>query len=389
MRYMFSNAPNYAYAYYPYSNTDKRAGDIHLNPNFEGSSTNRFSGTPGNYGYMALIHETFHALGLKHPGNYNGSGTGEGPFLSPNQDNTTNTVMSYNSPSNYALTPMSYDLSALQYIYGAKSKNPANTTYAFTNVYRYAVDGVFQGSTSPIKQSIWDSSGIDTLDFSALSSSGSYRFDLNSGGILTTQSAYNSVSYTDRSTGSLYTTSQFGTTIAENVSIENSVNSRGSDRIIANSLSNRFLGYTFGTFTGNDVYESTSASDVLELSGYNLANLTPTVNGTNLTLNLGTNGSIVLENYYGSNGSMPLLIAGNYYTYNATSGWQVTLPPVMSEPAPSDLEPGVTIEIDEPFNSPEPLQPVECYCSACLGNSNSFNTIGSSHLIDVIQGDRA
>ncbi len=147
---------------------------------------------PGTYGYAAVIHETLHALGLKHPGNYNAEGVGtDGPYLSSNEDNNTNTIMSYNNGGRGAgynsLTPMAYDMRALQYLYGARDNNSSRTTYAFSNVYAYSVSGqTFGSTTTPVKQSIWDSGGVDTLDFSGLSSSSSYRFDLNQGGTITT-----------------------------------------------------------------------------------------------------------------------------------------------------------------------------------------------------------
>ena len=100
IRYMYSDGkanPSdaaysfYAYGYYPGEGV---GGDVHLNPN----QANSFEGGASTYGYMALIHETLHTLGLKHPGSYNaGGGTTEGPFLSPSDDNTTNTVMTYNN----------------------------------------------------------------------------------------------------------------------------------------------------------------------------------------------------------------------------------------------------------------------------------------------------
>ena len=346
IRYMYSDGKTspsdaaysfYAYAYDPGSNT---GGDVHLNPNRSAS----FEGSPGTYGYMELLHETLHTLGLKHPGNYNvAGGTTEAPFLSPAEDNTTNTVMTYNSGTSdtqyrgsKAITPMSYDIRALQYLYGARSRNANATTYTFNTVYGYGVASQFFGSsTTELKQSIWDSGGVDTLDFSGLSS-GSYRFDLNPGGILTTQSSFNGSTYYDYGQdskptdgipqGPQYVTSNFGTTIAYGTTIENLINSRGNDYIIANTASNVFKGYTFGTFTGDDVIDSSSAADTLELAGFNLSNLTTAVSGSNLTIGLGASGSIQLQNYYGANGSMRLLVGGTYYTYSSLGSWVAAAP---------------------------------------------------------------
>ena len=117
------------------------------------------SPTIGTYGWQTIVHEIGHALGLKHPGNYNAGGGGAaGPFLSAAADNQRNSVMSYNSPSDgrifsYTIkksgtgvsfsgtassacvtTFMPYDITALQYLYGANSKAATFTpTTTFTN----------------------------------------------------------------------------------------------------------------------------------------------------------------------------------------------------------------------------------------------------------------
>ena len=404
VRYMYSDGRSnpsnaaysfYAYGYYPDSNT---GGDVHLNPNRAAS----FEGSAGTYGYMALLHETLHTLGLKHPGNYNvGGGTTESPFLSPAEDNTTNTVMTYNngtSDTQYhgskAITPMTYDIRALQYLYGARSRNANATTYTFNTVSSYSVAGQFFGSTTTeLKQAIWDSGGVDTLDFSGLSSGSSYRFDLNSGGILTTQSSYNGSTYYDYSQdskptdgipqGSQYLTSGFGTTIAYGTTIENLINSRGNDYIIANAASNVFKGYTFGTFTGDDVIDASSAADSLELAGFNLSNLTTAVSGSSLTIGLGSYGSIRLQNYYGASGSMKVLVGGTYYTYSGS--WQVAAPAARSAPSASlDVAAsasGLTATVASTPKMQLPT-PAACTCPICSGTTTSL--LGTSSLVSAI-----
>lgn len=281
MRYMFSNGPSYAYAYYPFSSTSPIAGDVHLTSNYETDSLNRFSGNPGNHGYMSLIHETLHGLGLKHPGDYNGDGTGEPPFLPFREDNTTNTLMSYNFTGNSAANPMPYDISALQYIYGAKALNGTDTTYSFSSVYGYTANGKSSGSsTTPMKLTIWDSGGIDTLNFSALSSNASgYRFDLREGEINTTQSAYNGTSYTGRgdASGTVYQTSTNGTAIAYNSVIENVVGSSSKDIITGNDASNNLSGNG-----GNDLLNGGAGNDTL-IGGAGVDTVTGGIGNDSLT----------------------------------------------------------------------------------------------------------
>ncbi len=124
LRYLLSDGPSYAYAYYP-SNSET-GGDVHLNPQ------HNWGEGAGSGNYSTLVHETLHALGLKHPGDYNGDGPGDSPFLPANEDNGLNTVMSYyrgakQDNPNTAMDesklpvntgPESYDLKALEYLYG-------------------------------------------------------------------------------------------------------------------------------------------------------------------------------------------------------------------------------------------------------------------------------
>jgi hypothetical protein len=312
IQYIGNVKPGYAYAYYPGTGD---GGDVYLNPSYDNNSdTNGFQGGPGTHGFMSIIHETLHALGLKHSGNYDSSGSGNPPFLSYGDDNTTNTVMSYNfnsvsysSISYGASTPMSYDIKALQYLYGAKSLNPSNTTYSFSTVYGFS-DGVkFWGNTNQsTKVTIWDSSGSDTLDFSNLAFDASgYRFDLQSGGIVTSQNAYNAYFYQAKDsslsggkTTSQYSTSAYGTVISFDV--ENLINSTSNDSIYANNLANRFGGYSPQRYTGNDFIYNASSQDTLDLLAY--SSVSQTQSGNDLVIGLGNNGSITVKNYYaGSN----------------------------------------------------------------------------------------
>lgn len=102
------------YAYYP--STDAMGGDIWIANNYDYNT----SPTVGSYGYLTLMHEIGHAIGLKHPGNYNAGGGGsEPPYLSAGQDNTDNTVMSYTDGSvQYPTAVGPYDTLAARYLYG-------------------------------------------------------------------------------------------------------------------------------------------------------------------------------------------------------------------------------------------------------------------------------
>ncbi|MFN8693203.1 MAG: M10 family metallopeptidase, partial [Holosporales bacterium] len=234
IRVMNSSSPSYAYAYLP-TGSHPATGDIHLNTSYDRTGdTNGFQHGAGSHGYMSLIHELGHALGLKHP------------HETPNAmdgavNNTSNTVMTYNFTGSSAGTFMPYDIKVLQGFYGAKSFNAGDSTYAFSRVDSFTVGGASLLTTGSLstKQTIWDSGGTDTLDFSGLASNSSgYVFDLKQGGFLTTQAAYNAISYSGG------TTHTFGTAIAYDVIIENVISSGSNDYIIGNSAANRFGGYT-------------------------------------------------------------------------------------------------------------------------------------------------
>lgn len=261
LRYMLSSGPEYAYARYPENSAI--GGDVHLNPSYDNAFTSDgFQGGLGTHGFMTLVHESLHALGLKHPGNYNGGGTGEPPFLPYREDNTTNTVMSYNFAGNSASTLMPYDIKALQYLYGARSYNAGNTTYTFDTVFGFADGSRYWGSpTNRTKAAIWDSGGTDTLNFSRLAFNNSgYLFNLNQGGMLTTQSAYNGTSYRARgdASGTFYNTTTYGTAIAYGMTIENAIGSSSNDTIVGNGTANFLQGGS-----GNDFLSGGSGHDTL------------------------------------------------------------------------------------------------------------------------------
>jgi serralysin len=72
---------------------------------------------PGGDGYETLLHELGHALGLKHPFLEAGEPANT-PVLSPSQDNTGNTLMSYTEAGGPHSTYGQYDIAALNWLYG-------------------------------------------------------------------------------------------------------------------------------------------------------------------------------------------------------------------------------------------------------------------------------
>ena len=165
-----AQASSAAYAYYP--NQGSQGGDVYLANNVA-SFTNAASWDKGGYEWETIIHEIGHALGLKHPGNYNAGGGGTaGPYLSKSLDNRTNSLMSYNNDAKTAhlvtnngagglassyVNPDSFqilDIAALQYLYGAAQTANAST-YAFDD------DDVFS-------RTIYDANAGSRIDLSGM-----------------------------------------------------------------------------------------------------------------------------------------------------------------------------------------------------------------------------
>lgn len=287
IRYMLSDSPSYAWAYYPSQYSDI-GGDVHLKGSYDNqSNTNGFQNDPGKHGYLSLIHETFHALGFKHPH----SGDNK---LSADDDNTAHTVMSYKFTGNSSGTAMPYDIAALQYLYGAKDHNSGDDTYSFgstTDVFTVDQNTTLETSHRT-KQTIWDSNGMDTLDFSQLSfNSDGYSFNLNPGGWLIA----NNVNRQNTSKGNYY---DYGTSIAFDATIENIILSNSSDYVIANSAANIFDGYEHGVWAGNDTLVDTNNLDILDLSAYSITDVTQTQNSNDLVIDLGGYGSVTVKDYF-------------------------------------------------------------------------------------------
>jgi hypothetical protein len=325
IRYMFSNGdggPFYAYSYYPAAGI---GGDIHLSARWEQDEVGRFSGAIGSYGYAMLMHETLHALGLKHPGDYDALGSQVGgAFLATGLDHQANSIMSYNAVGNYARSPMAYDVRALQYLYGAPVRESQNSTYHFltTTSYRNG-DNLIGDSLRPLKQTLWDSAGFDRLDLSSLARNQSYYVDLRPGGWITAQSARNG-GYIDRVTGQRFSVIASGTVIAFGTTIEGVVSSGADDWIVANEANNLFAGYSNGKF-GQDVIENATANDVLDLSGVIREDLVMEMDGADLWLRWRSGDAIRLLNYF-STGNLKLRFGGQDYEYHSQWGWRSLMP---------------------------------------------------------------
>ena len=162
LRYAESDSlsPNTAWAYFPA--TWPQGGDMWFN-----NSSNAFDNPiKGDYAYFAMLHETGHAIGLKHPHEVMGS-FGAMPL---DHDSVEYSVMSYRFANDFPQTLMMYDIAAVQTMYGANyATNSGDTVYEWSpTTGEMSLNGVGMGAPAGNKifMTIWDGGGQDTYDFS-------------------------------------------------------------------------------------------------------------------------------------------------------------------------------------------------------------------------------
>lgn len=356
------------YEQFGFEDTGKLGGDVWI----DGFVSSNFSPLDASYyAQLTMIHETGHALGLSHPGDYDALDDDDGdgvpdPITYENdaffaQDSLQYSVMSYFDAYEtgaqhidwslmnfaYSATPLVHDIAAIQAIYGVdETTRTGNTVYGFNSTAdRDAYD--FTVNTRPIV-AIWDAGGTDTLDFSGWNTPST--IDLNEGAFssgggidkfltleeVNANRAALGLPARTAETAAFYENlkAEYGITsplfkdnisIAYGAIIENAIGGGGDDRIIGNQVANVLTGKagadtfvlnTSGT-SGADRISDFGKTDVLVTEkAISDSNRDGIITYSRASLRLDTDGdSVVLDGISGTTGLRYLGTADGEYYY--------------------------------------------------------------------------
>jgi hypothetical protein len=233
--------------------------EINVDARWSNSST-----ADNNYVYQTFYHEICHALGLGHPGNYNGTAQ----FGSNNRfsnDSWQMSIMSYfnqvqntNVAANRLanlITPSPADIEVLRTYYGTNRAFLGDTIYGVgtsisegTNFYLNRLSSF--ASTNAF--TIHDDGGIDGVNFNNFSAN--QRIDLT---VPTSIGANVRAGNVTSDVGGLTQ----NMTLAVGTVIENARTGSGNDSITGNSAANRFNGGR-----GADIYKLLGGADIMEFN---------------------------------------------------------------------------------------------------------------------------
>lgn len=249
IRFAQSTQPSTAWGYYP--SDFEEGGDIWLG-RVEG-----YYDAPamGGYAWHTILHETGHALGLRH-----GHDAG---VLASGRDAMEFSVMTYrafvgdpiiggysNAHGSYAQTLMQEDIAAAQDAYGANYDHQSgDTTYRWNaRTGALTIDGETGEApvTNTVLMTVWDGGGVDSFDFSGYRSDAT--IDLRPGGASAGDASQLAHLNAEEPGGGepIFASGSIFTSLLhegdERALIENAQGGWGDDLIFGNQTDNRLVG---------------------------------------------------------------------------------------------------------------------------------------------------
>ncbi len=246
---------------------------VNGDPRTFADATVTLGGTAGyvnddDYGMSVTLHELAHAIGLSHPGDYNGAGAttyeSQAVYF---EDSRQYSVMSYWSETKtgadffewvwngtawvgvggYATDFLLHDIASLQRLYGADmTTRTGDTVYGFNSNTGLA-SWTLADQYDSIIAAVWDAGGIDTLDVSGFSVAA--NIDLR-------EQAFSSFGHLKNNFS-----------IARGVTIENAKGGSGNDIVLGNAAANELWGNggddTLTGAAGNDTLWGGASNDKL------------------------------------------------------------------------------------------------------------------------------
>ncbi len=240
--------------YFPDTNDNVSEGEYNQN----GSGWNATGLLQGGYGFVTIIHEIGHALGIEHPHdtdlfpgipNSSPTNTDSSATGTFNLNQGVYTTMSYNdgwatglytTTNDYGWqgTPMALDIAAIQLMYGANMNyQTGNDSYALSD----------SNGAGTFYSSIWDAGGTDEITYGGASRAFIFLGEATIDGSATGGGL---ISFVEGIQG--------GYTIAQNAVIENASGGSGSDLLDGNDSDNVLNGNA-----GDDTLIGRLGSDVL------------------------------------------------------------------------------------------------------------------------------